>query len=172
MVSVAAPSATNGLTACAHLEHAGSKGLRFSTACKQRGGGRFTVQAQAGWPQVRTALPPKREIILTPLNATYKGRTALPPKREIILTPLNATYKGRCNRAPFQSRKPVLTSAPQPLMDAFARSSPPMRQLPEEQRNKGNGARKVGGVGGASGGTVVRAGSLHARAFSRGSSSG
>jgi hypothetical protein len=26
------------------------------------------------WPKGRTALPPKREIILTPLNATYKGR--------------------------------------------------------------------------------------------------
>jgi len=25
-----------------------------------------------GWPQVPTALPPKRETILTPLNATYK----------------------------------------------------------------------------------------------------
>jgi hypothetical protein len=27
-----------------------------------------------GWPKGRTALPPKRESILTPLNATYKGR--------------------------------------------------------------------------------------------------
>jgi hypothetical protein len=26
------------------------------------------------WPKGRTALPPKRELILTPLNATYKGR--------------------------------------------------------------------------------------------------
>jgi len=26
------------------------------------------------WPKGRTALPPKREIILTPLIATYKGR--------------------------------------------------------------------------------------------------
>jgi len=26
------------------------------------------------WPKGRTALPPKREIIFTPLNATYKGR--------------------------------------------------------------------------------------------------
>jgi hypothetical protein len=39
-------SAANGLTARADLEHAGSKGLRFSTAYKQRGGGRSTGQAQ------------------------------------------------------------------------------------------------------------------------------
>jgi hypothetical protein len=25
-----------------------------------------------GWPKVLTALPPKRELIFTPLNATYK----------------------------------------------------------------------------------------------------
>ena len=28
----------------------------------------------ACWPKGRTALPPKRELILTPLDATYKGR--------------------------------------------------------------------------------------------------
>jgi hypothetical protein len=46
MVLAAAPIRVHGLTACADLEHAGSEGLRFSTAYWQRDGGHSGRQAQ------------------------------------------------------------------------------------------------------------------------------
>ena len=73
MVSAAALSAANGLTECAYLEHAGSKGLRFSTACNQRAVAYLRDRLGSRRPKGRTALPPKREIILTPLNRNIQG---------------------------------------------------------------------------------------------------
>src|SRR5580658_10777345 len=36
------------------------------------------ISLRQSWPRVGTASPPKREIILTPLNATYKGGNSQP----------------------------------------------------------------------------------------------
>src|ERR1035438_6882577 len=45
------------------------------------------------WPKGRTALPPKRELILTPLNATYKGRHERErAKRDDLMKPKMLSY--------------------------------------------------------------------------------
>jgi len=46
---------------------------------KERGGGQSTGQAQLTLAYGANGLPPKRELILTPWNATYKGRNETAP---------------------------------------------------------------------------------------------
>src|SRR5208282_2291712 len=61
-----------GQTLGADLEHAGSKGLRFSTASKREGRGPFLRQAQPR-PQDGTTSPPKRDLIVVASgNGRYK----------------------------------------------------------------------------------------------------
>src|SRR5712692_5968801 len=62
-----------GQTLGADLEHAGSQGLRFSTASKREGRGPLFKQAQSR-PKGGTASPPKRDlIVVTSGNGRYKG---------------------------------------------------------------------------------------------------
>src|ERR1019366_1499779 len=62
-----------GQTLGADLEHAGSKGLRFSTASKREGRGPFFAQAQSR-PKGGTTSPPKRDLILVASgDGRYKG---------------------------------------------------------------------------------------------------
>jgi len=52
------------------------------------------------WPKGRTALPPKREIILTPLIATYKGRCEPRKDSQYSFMPLLRTTERPCATGP------------------------------------------------------------------------
>src|SRR5712692_8979784 len=67
------PAFRPGSTLGADLEHAGSQGLRFSTASKREGRGPIFRQAQLR-PKGGTASPPKRDLsVVASGNRRYKG---------------------------------------------------------------------------------------------------
>jgi hypothetical protein len=63
------------------------------------------MQAQKAFDSPRRAIRGAVADLRDRLNHSWpKGRTALPPKRELILTPLKATYKGRREISHLQPR--------------------------------------------------------------------